>query len=138
METKQPLYQLLAGITGARLNCIANENQDQNRMEWTDRHTDRIESLVKDYLPSGSGIDSGVTFNFDKSTADKLVLDSSYHCMDDMGGYDGWIDFTVIITPSLQFGFQMDITGDFSRHDLEDYLHEVFSHCLNEIAYEVA
>ena len=123
----KPLYQELISKIVAMENC-----QKTGNTQWEDNHSLAIHEIEMDNLPSGSGIDSGTRVNLDKTTANKLVLDSSYHCMNQDGFYDGWIDFTVIVTPSLLFDIDIDIKGNFSqRHnkyaDVKDYLYDVFS-----------
>lgn len=120
---KRALYQELATIVDARLRC-----EKVGNAEWYEKHTEVIEHIEKNFLPSGSGIDSGCKIDLAKSTGEKIVITSSYHTMDDNGMYAGWIDFTVTITASLQFGLNLSIKGNFGKHqDLKDYLHEVFS-----------
>ena len=96
-------------------------------------------NLIRGYdmLPQGSGIDSGLHIDFDKSNDSKIVIEASYHCMDEYGGYDGWIDFSVIITPSLENDFDLYIVGYFSdRHSkyahVKDYLEDIFQYALSE------
>jgi len=55
---------------------------------------DFIESHLKDVLPHGAGIDCEWSFKWLKNG--KLKAVNSYHCMNDIGYYDGYADFTVI------------------------------------------
>jgi hypothetical protein len=131
-KREKPVYQVIASKFDAYVRCVKTNNT-----EWIDKHYRDIEKIVKNYLPYGSGIDSGVTFDFGNSTSNKLVFDSSYHCMNDNGYYDGWIDFRVILKPSLQFGFVMQIIGRFSdRHykyeSVRDYMYEEFEYAFGE------
>ena len=126
METK--LYQKLARTVDARLNCIKANNS-----LWIERHTEVINRLVLNYLPSGSGIDTGCQIDLDASNGNKLVIHSSYHAMNENGMYDGWYDFTVEVTPSLHLGFELKITGKFGRYqDVKDYLYQAFDAALSE------
>lgn len=124
MERK--FYQELAGTIGARINCKKSGNT-----EWFYRHTERLEQLQHDYLPSGSGIDSGTKIDLEKSTDEKIVLNFGYHHMNEGGFYDGWTEHTAIITPSLQFGFNLKITGR-DRNQIKEYLADTFRQVLNE------
>ena len=63
-------YQVIATAIAARIQCAKTLDTHQ---EWFNRWTETIERET-DNLPSGSGIDAGVKFNFDKSTQDKLVF----------------------------------------------------------------
>ena len=122
------VYAELAGLIVARLNYAKSGNT-----EWYINHEDKAESIVNEYLPSGSGIDAGVKINFDKSTKDKLVFDSSLHIMDENGYYAGWIDFVAIVTPSLQYGFSLTIKGKFSKFPwIKDELYDTFQYALDK------
>ncbi len=119
------LYATLASLVTARANCEASGND-----EWYSKHSERIVELVKELMPSGSGIDCGTKLDLTVSDAEKLVFITSYHHMDEAGGYDGWTEHTVIVTPSLQHGFNLRITGR-DRNGIKEYLYDVFSECLN-------
>ncbi len=121
------VYKKLAQYYAARLRCI--KNPDGNN--WGDKHGREIEKIIKDFFPHGSGIDNGCFFDFEKSNGERLVLNSSFHCMDNNGYYAGWIDFSVIVTPSLEMGFYLRIKGNFGRYnqDLKNYLQELFYDC---------
>ena len=116
------LYQELAKAIDARLNCIKSGNE-----EWFDRWDDDINKMI-DSLPHGSGIDGKTEIDLDKSTGEKIIITSEFHCMNDGGYYDGWINFKLVLTGSLRFGFNLAITGNFGKYqDIKDYLHETFS-----------
>ena len=119
-----PLYQIIAGLIQARLTCEADNP------EWFDNHTAKLREIAKNELPSGSGIDSGTAIDLDESTPEKIVLTTEYHHLNDGGYYDGWTAHKVIITPSLQFGISVKITGR-DRDDIKDYLSDVFDTALN-------
>lgn len=104
METK--VVTQLAQLILARRSCWVSGND-----EWFHKHTETIESMIRDVFPSGSGVDNGTKIDLDKSMADRIVLTFGYHHMDDGGGYDGWTEHTAIIRPSLAFGFDLKITG---------------------------
>jgi len=120
------VYREIAGIFGAYLNCIK-----AGADEWKLNHNDRIYRLVDDL----SGGQLELEFNFEKSRVDRLVLTGDYHCMDDAGGWDGWLSFEVVITPSLQFGYIQSFRGQTANgyqyrkywRSLEDYLCECIS-----------
>ena len=121
------VYQEIALSFNAYQTCKKNNND-----EWLEKHETRILEIVKNFLPSGSGLDSGIKLNFDESTTNKLVFDSSYHCMNNNGYYDGWADFKLFITPDLSFGFNTRISGKFGKYaDTKDYLHTIFRNALN-------
>lgn len=51
--------------------------------------------------------------------------------MDENGFYDGWTEHQVIITPDLQFGFNLRITG-LNQNDIKDHLYELFDDALRQ------
>jgi len=121
---KRKVYQKLASTINARMNCKKSGNT-----LWYDRHLDTIEDIQKNHLPYGSGIDTGCIVNNEKF--ETLVIESSFHTMDEQGGYDRWIDFKVTVKPSLLSGIDLKIVGNFGKNqDLKDYLHEVFNMAL--------
>jgi hypothetical protein len=118
----------IASLIIARQNCIKSGNT-----EWFERHTDTLRQIEREHLPSGSGIDHGTRINLTKSSEDRIILMTAFHHMDEGGGYDGWTEHEVIITPSLAFGFHVRITGR-NRNDIKSYLSETFQHALSQIA----
>jgi len=129
---KKPVYKCLIGTIMARANC-----EKKGNTLWFERHDDRIDEIKNDYLPHGSGIDSGCQIDPDNCKPNRIVITSSYHVMDE-GGYVGWIDFTVTVTPSLYNDIDLKITGPFSQRwipdgeGLKDYLYEIFDAHLRE------
>lgn len=132
---KKPLYKAIIGAVIARSNCEKMGNH-----EWFERHSERIEKLVKDHMSGGSGIDSGTTIDLDKCKVNRLVFGSSYHMMNENGFYCGWVDFTVTVTGSLLNDFDLNIKGPFSRFKaadgLSDYLYDVFDIELRQMIEE--
>ena len=125
--SKQPVYRQIASALQARLNC-----ERTNNTEWFDRHTERIECLVHDYMPSGSGFDAGIAFDWDESTPERLVFNLGFHHMNENGMYDGWTEHSVIVKPSLQFGIDTRITGP-NRNDVKEYLDYAMDDALHTI-----
>lgn len=120
------VYQALARRIQARQTCERDGNLD-----WFLQHTDAAERLVKDCLPSGSGFDNGTALDLSRSTPERLVLHTSYHHMDEGGGYDGWTEHTVTVRPSLAFDFTTTVSGR-DRNDIKGYIAETFDHCLSQ------
>ena len=123
MEKK--VYQKLASMVQARLNCIESKNE-----EWFEKWSEMINGLVENG-PSGSGIDLGTKIDLKLSHGEKLVLYTSYHHMNEGGMYDGWTEHKITVTPSLAFGFNLNIGGR-DRNMIKEYLHEVYSTWLEE------
>lgn len=123
MKTK--LYARLASLLASATRCDETGNE-----EWGTRHRQTMRDLVKERMPSGSGFDAGTTMDEDASTLEKLVFNTSYHHMDEHGGYDGWTEHEVTVLPSLAYGFMMEVSGE-DRSDTNDYIAETFNHCLS-------
>lgn len=124
MKTK--LYKKIASLLHAIENCRKQHNRD-----WIKKHTAALEALVTEYMPSGAGFDDGVRFSFDESKPDKLIFYTQFHHMDDIGYYDGWTNHKVIVTPSLAFDFELEVTGE-DKNEIHDYIADVFQDCLME------
>lgn len=147
------LYSEIASVVQARLSCAqmfcitCNRNLDgygscitghevkRNNPEWFDKHSERIEQLVRNYLPSGSGFDNGTTLDLNASHADKLVFCTAYHHMVE-GYYDGWTEHTVTVTPAFNH-FHLRVSGR-NRNDIKDYIADVFGCALQTELQEVA
>ena len=113
---KVELYARLAELMLARENCQKSENH-----EWLQKHGQAIRDLCREHLPHGSGFDSGVTLNQDESTSERLVFNVAFHPMNDAGFYVDWRDYKAIVTPSLVFGFSLDLKGrDYNQ--LKEYI----------------
>lgn len=124
---KRPLYQVLAKSCVAVQNCLKNNNTI-----WFPRWTDFIERMAKECLPSGGGFDSSTTVDIDASSDGKLVLNTSFHHMNGDGLYDGWTEHQVFVTPSLQFGFNLRVTGP-NRNQVKDLIDQVFNEALKQM-----
>ena len=131
---KKALYRVLAGLVLARKNCMSKKKghlNDDERAKWKLHHELKVVDLVRNKMPSGSGIDCGTTINWDLSTEEKLVFHTSFHHMNDAGIYDGWTDHDVYVKPSLFCGITLLITGT-DRNQIKDYLHDIFRDCLEQ------
>jgi hypothetical protein len=122
----QPVIERIASLLTAIQNC-----QKHGNTEWEQRHRANLDKIVKNYLPSGAGIDNGTYFDMQDSTPNKLVFRTSFHHMNETGYYDGWTEHKVIATPSFMGRFDLKITGK-DRNSIKDYLHETFTDALNE------
>lgn len=122
--TTQKLYLRIATLVNAIKNCERDGNA-----EWAEKHGERLAAL-KEFLPSGSGFDNGTQIDFDQTIPEKLVLETSFHHMDEHGGYDGWTDHRIIVTASLLFGFKIRITGR-DKRQIKDYIHDAFHDALS-------
>lgn len=116
------LYQKIAQLLAALRNC---QQADTLNPEWEKRHEQSIIDLVRQYMPSGSGVDTGTTLDFEKSRPDRLVFNFSFHHLTEFGFYDGWTDHTCVVTPSLAHGYEVRITGR-NRNDIKEYLQQLY------------
>jgi hypothetical protein len=121
------LYEHIASTLTAYNNCIAADNN-----VWRDKYEDNLHTFDS-MLPHGSGLDSKTELIIDESTPDKLVFSSDYHHMDEMGGYDGWTEHKIIVTPSFH-GINIHITGR-DRDDIKDYLADTWQIALTTRYY---
>ena len=93
------------------------------------RATHEIDSLVNAHMPHGSGFDNGTTFDYDKSSKNRLVFNFGYHHMNSNGFYTGWSHHSIIVTPSLANEYDIRITGP-NKNQIKDYIAETFMYCL--------
>ena len=121
------LASRLAALVVAVRNCERTGNT-----EWRDKHMEKISQLVRELLPHGSGLDAGVTLDVERSTGACLVLETSFHHMDENGFYDGWTDHTVRVRASLALGLTLTISGR-DRNDVKEYIHEAFHYALSQM-----
>lgn len=97
-----------------------------------------IQSLIKNHLPQGSGIDC--EWELTRLKNGKIILENSIHCMNDAGCYDGYQDFKIIIDPKNLEDFTLQFTGkrkeryiDIWRSYLEDLIYESISEWRDEL-----
>lgn len=125
--TRIALYRAIASAVKARENCAKTDNS-----EWFDRHTKTVEFLVKNYMPSGSGIDCGTKIDWDRTAPELLTFTFSYHHMDDGGCYDGWTEHTLKVWASLAHEFKLHITGR-DRNQIKEYLYDTYQYALKQL-----
>ena len=90
-----------------------------------------LEQLEKEFLPGGSGFDNGSVIDMDRSTPSKIVINTSYHHMDEGGSYCEWSDHTLTVRPAF-CGVALKVGGRNVR-DIKDYMHETFDHSLSQL-----
>lgn len=120
------LYRKLASLVGAMNNCRKTGNT-----EWLERHSETMQRLVKDHMPSGSGVDNGTTLLEEEQEPNKLIFHLNYHHMNDAGYYTGYTDHRVIVTPDLFSGIELEITGP-NRNDIKDFLYDLYHGALTK------
>src|SRR5438128_9856729 len=118
------LVNLIASTLDAWKRCQTDGNR-----EWEDRHAETLRELVAE-MPSGSGFDSGTKLDVEASSADRLVFETSFHHMNDVGMHDGWTEHTVIVKPSFIGGMSISVTGR-NRNDIKEFIVEAFQTALS-------
>ncbi len=118
MDRSQTLLTQLASTLIAYKNC-----ENVRNSEWKQKWDERLTALEGE-LPSGSGFDNGTAFNRDASNDRKLVFETSFHHMNDVGMYDGWTEHTVTVVPTFT-GVDIKVSGR-NRNDIKDYIADAF------------
>ena len=116
------IYQKIAQLVSSAQHC--NE-------EWANKAVEELEELVLEYLPHGSGFDSGCEVDVDASKSNRVIIHTSFHHMSEYGFYTGWTEHDVIVTPSMTSGFDIRVTGRNTRDDIKSYIAETFDDCLS-------
>jgi hypothetical protein len=122
----RPLYQVLATTLEAAFNCEKTGN-----IEWFGKHQLRLNLLMNEYMPSGSGINAGTSLLFSKQKTGELRFGTSFHHMNSDGYYEGWTSHEIIVTPNLAHGINLKITGP-NRNGIKEYLGDVYYAALTQ------
>lgn len=129
---KRKIYQEIAALVDAYRRCLETGNQ------YADTHIDRLLKIEREYLPHGSGIDSGCNIDLQKSSGEKVVITFGYHFMDENGFYAGWDEYRLTVKASLMFGFDARIvcihrgSEDRDRRGTKEYFYQLFDYALNQ------
>jgi hypothetical protein len=107
------LYQALAGLVEARLNCMASDND-----EWLQCYEEQGNKLVRECMPNGGRFHS-TKLDWNRSMPNKLVLVTACRHT----GHAGWTKHTVTVRPNLQFGYELSISKS-NRHNLKELMAE--------------
>lgn len=121
------LYQFIAKEL-VRCEMLRN---DPNRKKQFDECEAGLKNIEKNWLPSGSGIDSGckIEYKLKGYNLEWFAITFGYHHMNDVGYYTHWSDYKVIVKPDWD-GFNFTIKGRNTNGILE-YLDDTFSMYLN-------
>jgi hypothetical protein len=137
------VYQAIARALEARESCIkyrkeAVEEKNFNKYnELVDMWDRKIERIEEQFLPHGSGFDTGETINVDESSPDKIVIYGEFHVMNEVGIYDGYAGYKIVVVPSLAYGFDLKLVGSSywpsrtSYVDLQDYIETIYQGILD-------
>jgi hypothetical protein len=111
---KQTLISFISQAITAYKNCEKSGNT-----EWKQKWENNI-ARCEMFLPSGAGIDSGTQIDIESSKDNCLVLNFSFHFMNEVGMYDGWETYKAKITPTFA-GIDVKVIGK-NRNDIKEYL----------------
>jgi hypothetical protein len=98
--------------------------------ELFDKHTEALWFLRREFLPSGSGFDSGTELNETSSGEDMLLFTTSFHHMNE-SGYTGWTEHTVRVYPRFDSGLKITVTGR-NTNDIMPYIVDTFRASLEQ------
>jgi hypothetical protein len=108
------LYQALADLVEARLNCMASGNS-----ELLHYYEEQANKLVRECMPSGGRFDS-TKLDWNRSMPNKLVLVTAYL----QPGHDaGWTKHTVTVRPDLRLGYELSISRS-NRRNFTEFMAE--------------
>jgi hypothetical protein len=125
------LYSELASTLTARINTLKEYQRTGIDNVWFGRHADKLDQLISDFMPSGSGFDRGTDIDLAVSHSEKLVFTTSFHHMDENGSYDGWTDHIVTVTPSFN-GINLRVSGR-NKNDIKEYIADTFHTALTAV-----
>lgn len=110
-------------------------------------HRCNIEFIIDNFFPSGSGFDCNYELQETNNlkTEKTFYIKSSYHCMNEHGGYDGYQDFTIKINKvwidsefTLMFNTPRYKSEKYQLRDyMEDTLHYHFSELFKKHGQEI-
>lgn len=82
--------------------------------------------LEDNFLPSGSGFDQASTIDRVSSGLKRVVIDTSFHHMDEYGFYDRWTYHSVHCIPDFStYGFRLLIKGN-NYKNIKDYIADAY------------
>ena len=126
--TTQTVAVRIASLVAAIENCQKSATVNP----WEDKHKEALRKIVREYLPSGSGIDRGTWLDRDRSNPEKLVFVVEFHHMNEAGMYNGWTSHNIVVSASLVYGLRLTISGK-NRNGIKDYLHEIYHAALSAV-----
>lgn len=117
----------------ALANVAISLNNPSLTASALDYQTQRLDQLVK-LLPSGAGFDAGTEFVTVCSGSKRLHFKTAFHHMDEHGGYTGWSEHEVIVTPCLDHtGIEIRVTGK-NVNNIKEFILDTFYNALQEDA----
>lgn len=120
------LYEAIYTALLARQNCATPGFANPTAIDGWDEVLDDLET---NFLPRGSGFDCGTRIVRDLTSSGGFKLTTDFHHMDEHGGYDGWTEHMVHVTPSFIGGFDMTVSGR-NRNQIKDWIGSQFGRAL--------
>lgn len=112
----EPLFQRIAVLLGAMENCRVKNTPEAR--EWFLKHQGRLDNLLKQHLPHGSGFDADPKIDMRDGEEGRpedpdktYTIVAPFHKMDENGFYCGWIDLYIRVTASLTSEFDLQVTS---------------------------
>lgn len=90
-----------------------------------DNRNDLLDEIEREYLPSGSGFDSGCKIRRDGSGENEIRITFSYHVMNDAGYYTRWIHSEAVVKPLLTtsiYEIKLKNASSFRKDMVDDYV----------------
>jgi len=91
---------------------------------------------VAEFCESGSGFDGDADVS-ENAKGTKGYVSASYHCMNEVGEYDGWIPFKVTIPADNPRDFKLTFVGlsnagryRVNKYDLRGYIEERIAYAM--------
>lgn len=122
----------LAYMISSRLRTILWHVKNGSKGEEAQgykRNVEEVERLCKAFMPSGSGFDIGTAFAFADSKPSRLIFNTSFHHMNEVGMYDGWTEHRVTVIAEHD-GFDI-VVGGINKRGIKDYIADEFQRSLN-------
>ena len=100
-----------------------------------------LETIESEYLPNGSGFDTGCTIKGDTTTNQSYEVAFEYHHMSGYGFYTGWTSWRITVFPAFCFGFEMELENNdmltyqdelLLKEENQEYFLDTFQECLNQ------
>lgn len=138
---KKKLYLALASLNERRhtleqFGAIATPAQ----RSMHDHVCAELSRLEREYLPSGSGFNSGTKLNHEQCFSaahkrnDRLFFETAFQHMTEHGAYDGWTRHSVVVRPMWE-GIDVHVTGS-DRNQIKEFIADTFHQAMNlEIEY---
>jgi hypothetical protein len=118
----QTLSQLVAQLDNLNRSGASDTKTGPHR----ERCLANMRQIERDFLPSGSGFDTGTRISV-ASTPQKIFLNTDFHHMDETG-YTHWTTHRVTVRPEF-LGINIKVSGP-DTNNFKDFAIEIFETAL--------